>query len=277
MDKSSFGSYAFGDFASNEAELARLRAQATTAWALEKSRILGAGLTPGMKVLDLACGPGFISRLIAAELGPEGSVLGIDLNDRLLEIAQETAADWNASAKEPRAGLSFKKDDVYDLGLAENSVDFVYARFLFQHLERPLDALAQIRRVLKPGGKFIVADADDALFSLYPEPPALKPLIETAARAQRRRGGDRQVGRKLPYYLKRAGFTDVAADIVVVSADDIGLEEFLAVTTRFKIEWLPEAERKEAREMLDAIGRNAANAPLHAMTGVYAVSGAAPA
>ncbi len=277
MQTSSFGSYAFGDFASNEAELTRLHAQATAAWALEKSRILDAGLTPGMKVLDLACGPGFISRLIAAELGPEGSVLGIDLNDRLLQIAEKTAADWNASAEEPRAGLSFKKADVYDLDLAENSVDFVYARFLFQHLERPLDALAQIRRVLKPGGRFIVADADDALFSLYPEPPALKPLLKTASRAQRRRGGDRQVGRKLPYYLKRAGFTDVATDIVVVSSDDIGLEEFLSVTTRFKVEWLPEGERKEAWEMLDTIGRNAGSETVHAMTGVYAVSGSAPA
>ncbi len=277
MGKSSFGSYAFGDFASNEAELERLRAQATAAWALEKNRILDAGLAPGMTVLDLACGPGFISRLIAAELGPEGRVLGIDLNDRLLGIAQKTAAHWNASGGEPRAGLSFKKADVYDLGLAENSVDFVYARFLFQHLERPLDALAQIRRVLKPGGRLIVADTDDALFSLYPEPPALKPLMETAAQAQRRRGGDRRVGRKLAYYLKRSGFTDVATDIVVVSSDDIGLEEFLAVSTRFKIEWLPEAERPAAQEMLETIKRNARNETVHAMTGVYAVSGSAPA
>jgi len=199
---------------------------------MERRRLLGAGLKPGMRVLDLASGPGFISRRIAAELGADGEVLGVDLNDKLLAVAQKNAEDWN-QADEPRAGLSFKKGNVYGLDLPDNHFDFVYARFLFQHLDRPIDAMAEIRRVLKPGGRLVIADVDDSIFSIMPEPPGLMEMMKIAADAQKDRGGDRQIGRKLGYYLKRAGFEDVHTEVALITSDDIGLNEFLDITTRF--------------------------------------------
>jgi len=284
---SPFGSYAFGEFASNDAELKRLERQATVAWPLEREKLLAAGLKPGMRVLDLACGPGFISRRIAAELGAQGEVIGIDLNDKLLEIAAHNASDWNGVEEGERAGhrarLSFQRDNVYALDLPDDTFDFVYARFLFQHLERPLDAISQARRVLKPGGRLVIADVDDGVFSFYPEPPGLKPLLEMAAAGQQGLGGDRQVGRKLPYYLKRSGFEDVTTDIAVISSDDIGLDAFLGITTRFKVELLPEEQRGHARKLLDGLFRDTfgggagGEETIHAMAGVYAVSGRSPA
>ncbi len=271
---SPFGSYNFGSFQSNDRELTRLERQATVAWPIERARLLEVGLKPDMRILDLACGPGFISRLIAAELGPEGEVVGIDLNDGLLEIAAATAAEWNALPE--RSNLSFYKADAYRLDLPDDSFDLVYARFLFQHLARPLDAMAEIRRALKPGGRLLIADVDDAVFNILPELPGLTPMMEIAAAAQSERGGDRRIGRKLPHYLKRAGFEDVTTDIEVISSDDIGLEAFIEITSRFKIELLPERHRATAQRVFDGIRSDRLDPSTYAHAGVYAVSGRVP-
>jgi len=275
-EKSPFGSYAFGEFAANDEELARLERQATVAWPMERSRLLAAGLAPGMRVLDLACGPGFISRLIAAELGRGGEVHGIDLNDRLLEVAGAVAEDWNANGTEARAGLSFSKGDMYDLAQPDGHYDLVYARFIFQHLDRPLDAMAEIIRVLKPGARVLIADADDAIFSILPEPPGLMRMMEIAGAAQSERGGDRQVGRKLAHYLKKSGFEDIAAGVALITSDDIGLDAFLAITTRFKVELLPEEHRVAAKKILDSDALTNPDPATFALAGVYTVSGRAP-
>lgn len=273
-ESSPFGSYSFSTFGANDQELQRLEHQATAAWEIERNMLRKSGLMRGTRVLDLACGPGFISRKIATEIGPLGEVVGIDLNDELLVVAQNIARDWQQNGGASGAELSFRKGDVYQLDLPENYFDLVIARFLFQHLERPADALVEIQRVLKPGGRLIVADVDDSAFSLYPEPPEFSALMDLATAAQRTLGGDRQVGRKLPYYLKRSGFKDVMTDIVVVSSDDLGLEQFLAITTRFKLEFLPPEKRQQAADMLDKIVKDARkDGVVHAMTGVYAVSG----
>ena len=135
------GSYSYGEFASNEAELARLEGQATVAWELERGMLEQAGLKPGMQVLDLACGPGFITNRIAELVQPEGAVTGIDLNEQLLAVAQSRQGD---AATSP---VRFLKGDVYDLDLPAESFDFVYARFLLQHLESPVRALEQAGKV----------------------------------------------------------------------------------------------------------------------------------
>ena len=273
---SPFGSYAFGEFASNEAELTRLEQQATVAWPLERKKLLEGGLQPGMRVLDLASSPGFIRRHIASELGPKGEVVGVDLNDKLLAVANHVAAAWNETDDTSHAGLSFQKGNAYQLDFADDSFDFVYARFLFQHLEQPLDAIAEIRRVLKPGGRFAIADIDDSVFSILPEPPGLIDMLALASAAQAKRGGDRQIGRKLTYYLKKAGFEDIATDLEFISSNDIGLEQFLAITTKFKIELLDEEHRAAAKQVLDSKALTDPSEMTHAIAGVYAVSGSVP-
>lgn len=275
-EHSPFGSYAFGEFAANDEELVRLERQATVAWPLERQRLLAAGLKPGMRVLDLASGPGFISRQIASELGADGSVQGIDLNEKLLEVAQAVAEDWNGGDGD-RAKLTFAQGNIYDLDLPDGHFDLVYARFVFQHLDRPLNAMAQILRVLKPGGRLLIADVDDSIFSILPEPPGLMEMMKLATEAQGKRGGDRQVGRKLAYYLKKSGFEDIAADVALITSDDIGLDAFLAITTKFKAELLPEEHQGAAKAVLESEALTSPDPATFALAGVFAVSGRAPA
>ena len=156
------GSYAFGTFNQNEVELARLQKQAQTAAGLERAMLEKAGLRPGMRVLDLACGPGVITTLLARICQP-GRVTGVDLSPDLLREARLFVDSQGLE------NVELKEGNVYALDLAQGEYDFVYARFLFQHLEKPALALENILKVLKPGGILCVADVDDGWLTLYPE------------------------------------------------------------------------------------------------------------
>lgn len=223
------GSYDFGTFSQNDAELDRLTRQAELARGIERQILQQAGLTNGMRVLDLACGPGVISRIVA-DLVPDSEVVGLDLSEALLETARQSL-----SPRE-QAHLRFVQGNVYDLDAALGCFDFIYARFLFQHLERPLAALCEIKQLLAPGGILLVADVDDQWLTLHPEPFCFKRFTEEAARGQSLNGGDRRVGRKLFGFMREVGYHHVDLQIRTITSEMVGMRNFLDITTGFKKE-----------------------------------------
>ena len=78
--------YAFGR---SRAEYERLIEQAELFRPLTERMLLAAGITRGMQVLDVGCGVGDVSFLVAALVGPEGSVVGVDLDAEALKLAEE--------------------------------------------------------------------------------------------------------------------------------------------------------------------------------------------
>lgn len=235
------GSYAFGQFDENQKELDRLKFQAGTARQLEKHILQKAGLKSGMRVLDLACGPGIISCELARLAAP-GQVTGLDLSPDLLVEARK------AAQSEGIDNLSFQQGNVYELDLPDNEYDFVYARFLFQHLEQPEVALAEVRRVLKPGGTVAILDIDDDWLTVHPEPGTFDAFTERAARAQNARGGDRHIGRRLGGLLAAADYAQADVFVETVTSGQIGMREFLDITTGFKLEQLLEEEKAQGLE-----------------------------
>lgn len=200
-----------------------------------------AGLKPGMRVLDLACGPGIISCELARLAAP-GQVTGVDLSPDLLVEARK------AAESEGIDNVTFQQGNVYELDLPDNEYDFVYARFLFQHLEHPAQALAQIQRVLKPGGILAILDIDDDWLTVYPEPGTFDAFTDRAARAQSSRGGDRHIGRKLGRQIAEAGYAQSNVFVETVTSGQIGMKEFLDITTGFKLEQLLEDEKARGQE-----------------------------
>ena len=262
------GSYRFERLAAREAELERLRSQAQLGFAIERGLIQGAGLAPGMDVLDLACGPGFLTRKIARMAAP-GTVHGIDIDEELLEVARgEAPADGQAPP------VTFERADVYEYDTARR-FDFVYARFLFQHLSEPRRALERVRRLLRPGGRACALDVDDGWLTFSPGRELFERFSERAARGQRARGGDRRVGRRLPELMRAAGFSRVSLQVGVVTTDDLGAEAFVEITTGFKLEQIPEAERGAAAKELAEIRRLAGAGDVSGAVGVFVCTGRA--
>ena len=240
------GTYAFGDFDENSKELKRLSRQASIALDLERKLWKDCGLKDGMKAIDLACGPGITSSAMA-QMIPNGEVLGIDISEALIQVANAN------NQKNPLANLSFQTGNVYELTLEENSADFIYSRFLFQHLEHPIKALKNVLKVLKPGGIYCVADVDDGWLMVHPELEEFTSFTKAAAQNQRKNGGDRFVGRKFSSYFNEAGFKHVKQLVVPITSSDIGMKNFLDITTGFKLEQIADDKKDENKKALEKV------------------------
>ena len=265
VDAASFGSYAFSSFTDMSRELERLENQATLAWDLESGLLNAHGLQKAQKVLDLACGPGVVTRRIAHQ-APPAQVIGLDFEPKLLEVAQ------NATSFSMSNRPTFLQGNVYDLPRDLGRFDLVYARFLFQHLEDPNKALREIKKVLSPQGRVLIVDVDDRDLRCEPRYRPFTEFVEQVAVAQRQSGGDRTVGRKLPSLLKDAGFTDIRAEKVELSSRMFGLSKFFEITTAFKLEQLPREERQQHKERLERILDGMARSESHISLAIHCVS-----
>ena len=115
----------------------------------------------GQKLIELGCGPGFYSCGLAEKF-PELSVMGIDRSPKQLAWARE---------KRNRLGLSncrFKSDNVLELSLADESFDLLVASRLFTVLPDRRRAVAEMHRVLRPGGRCFVAEPRWAFWASIP-------------------------------------------------------------------------------------------------------------
>lgn len=105
-----------------------------------------ARLRPGLHVLDLGSGTGYPALLDAQTVGPDGSVIGMDLAEQMLEAARRKATRLGL------ANVTFRTSDVTALPFESASFDAVTSRFCLMFLPEIQKAAAEITRVLRPGG-----------------------------------------------------------------------------------------------------------------------------
>lgn len=202
-------------------EIQRLAAQARSGWAKEARVLSWFGLQDGMSVLEVGSGPGFTTAQLLALL-PASMITCVDVDRTLLDQAARHLQDKGAER------VQLIEGSVMGMELAANQFDFVYARFLFQHLADPLGAAREIWRVLKPGGKLVIFDIDDGLFGLFAPPlTEFTPVLEAFGAAQTARGGNRLIGRSLPHLLKTANFTDIDVEAVASDSSTRGVADYL--------------------------------------------------
>ncbi len=267
------GSYRLQEhFADIPAELARLEAQAASLWDKESEVLRRRGLREDARVLEIGCGPGFATERLLV-LVPEGSVVGIDNDAYMVELAGRRLAGLERA--EVRLG------SVTETGFPEASFDAATARLVFQHLSDPLEALAEIRRVLRPDGRLFITDIDSRWgLLLDPEPSHFDEVSAATGAARRERGGDPSIGRRLPRLLVEAGFTELALDVIalhsVIDGPESVAQTLQAVST---FEPLVEANllRREAFEAVREFESRyyAGDLQVDGMLGLLLVSGAA--
>jgi len=261
------GSYKFGQFKKNDKQLEYLKLQATIVLDTEQEAWRQSGLKPGMKVLDLACGPGFTACELAKFIGPDGEVIGIDISEELIAVAHQ------AKATEGVENVSFAVGNAYELNLSDSSFDFVCARFLFQHLERPLDVLLNILHVLKPGGTLCIVDIDDNWVSFAPESNAVRKVIRQARAGQKRKGGNRMIGTQLYGLLTATGFRDVRTTVFPVTTQDLGVKLFLGLTIVSRLEFVSKVRKLLMLPLLKRIRKAGAAPDAWGAAGIFVATG----
>jgi ubiquinone/menaquinone biosynthesis C-methylase UbiE len=117
-------------------------------------RILArAAIAPGQRVLDVGCGPGPLTLAAAREAGPTGETVGLDASPEMIALATRQAA----AARSP---ATFRLAPIEAIPMPDDHVDVVLASLMLHHLPSTLlpRALAEVRRVLRPGGRFVVLE-----------------------------------------------------------------------------------------------------------------------
>lgn len=124
----------------SESQLATYRSQAAA---------LTAGLPEGARVLEVAPGPGYLAIAMARRGGLQ--VTGLDISRTFVEIARE-------NARETGVAVDFQQGDVAQMPFAAGSFDLVVCQAAFKNFTLPRSALAEMHRVLRPGGTAVIQD-----------------------------------------------------------------------------------------------------------------------
>ena len=179
-------------------EIERLDRQADAISAPTRLLLQTAGIGRGMRVLDLGTGLGHVAELAGELVGPEGSVLGVDQDERLLAVAQSRRA----------ANVAFVAGDARSFS-DPAPFDALVTRLLLFHLPDAVDVLRHQIEALRPGGLIVAVDYD--IGAVRCEPAVA--LVDTARGwvedAFRSAGANPRIGPALAGILREAGFADV--------------------------------------------------------------------
>lgn len=170
-------------------------------------------LPAGATCLDAGCGGGDVTLELARRVGPAGSVLGVDIDPTVLRLATREAREKGLD------NVAFRVLDVRSQHVG-TSFDLVYARFLLSHLAHADAAVSALLGHVRPGGLLVVEDIDFSGSFTWPESDAFHRYAELYGRVVRGRGGDPDLGRRLPLLVADHGLEDV----VVHVAQPVGLE-----------------------------------------------------
>jgi 2-polyprenyl-3-methyl-5-hydroxy-6-metoxy-1,4-benzoquinol methylase len=152
-----------------------------------------ARITTGMRVLDVGCGAGDVTLLLADQVGTSGVVVGIDNNPALLETAQARAAAAGHS------NVSFLLGNLESIEL-DTTFDAVVGRFILVHVSSPAAVLRRLAMFLRPGGVIAFQEPDSAHYTktaAYPPAQLHSQVLFWQSEVMRRAGLPPRMGMSL--------------------------------------------------------------------------------
>lgn len=180
-------------------EVERLRIQAE-AMAPDAAAMLDRiGVAEGWSCLDIGCGPGGITGLMAERAGKTGHVTGLDMDEEFLAIARSKAA----------ANTKLVRGDAFGSGLPAGSFDLVHMRFVASTAGQPERLIAEAMRLAKPGGFVAIEEPDGTTLNCHPPHPSWARLKTALLGAFAGVGADLELAHKLYGLMRAAGLEDV--------------------------------------------------------------------
>ena len=173
-------------------------------------------LKPGMSVIEVGCGIGRDAEALAARVGSTGRVIGIDASQEL--IAQAT--NRTAALGLP---LRFQVDDAHALSFADNSFDAARVDRVLQHLNDPSQAVREMARVVRSGGRIAVIEPDWEMITVAGVPlPTTRAMVRYKVDVAIAHG---TIGREVRHLLIQAGCRDVTVEMGVIAFETLDMAE----------------------------------------------------
>ncbi len=162
-------------------------------------------LGPGLRVLDFGCGPGTISMGLARAVEPGGELQGIDMEESQVEMARAAAAAGGHD------NAIFQTGDVTALPFDDDSFDVAHCHAVLMHVPDTQAVLAEVKRVLKPGGIICARELIGDALIFAPEVGDLAGAVATFLKLLAANGGHPQMGTELKRVFLEAGFSGIQA------------------------------------------------------------------
>jgi arsenite methyltransferase len=159
------------------------------------------GASPGERILDIGCGPGFYAAELLAEVGESGAIVGLDSSPQMLAVAAHRVAGHPNAA--------FHEADATSLPVEDGAFDAAFSVQVLEYVPDADRALAEMHRVVRPGGRVVVWDVDWTTVSWHSSDAA---ATERALAAWDEHLAHPALPRTLTRRLRAAGFEDVAAE-----------------------------------------------------------------
>jgi ubiquinone/menaquinone biosynthesis C-methylase UbiE len=207
----------------NDRETERLMLQAEIYRPHSRHLFTLAGISPGMRVLDVGCGAGDISLLIADLVGPTGSVIGVDADPAVLAVARSRAREL--------PNIEFRQSVLPDVELA-GPVDAVVGRLILMHLADPAGAVRELARHVRPGGVVTFQDFELDTCRAAPPTPLATLCMDWVRGAMRAAGITPNPGESLYRIFRDAGLSvvGVAGSRPAGNADSVNVVHAAATT-----------------------------------------------
>ena len=202
------------------------------------------GVRPGMECLDVGSGGGDVAFDLARLVAPGGRVVGMDIDEIKLGLARREARAHHL------ANVEFLLVDIAEREI-ETEFDFVYSRFVLTHLRDPEGAVAKMYKALRPGAVLSVVDIDFRGYFCHPDCGAFRRYIGLYTETVGRRGGDANLGPRLPELLTRAGFRGVQMNVV----QPAGMDGEVKLLTPITMENIADAVMAEGLASRKEIGQ----------------------
>jgi SAM-dependent methyltransferase len=180
-------------------EIARLHVQSEAMAPDAVAMLERFGPMQGWTCLDIGCGPGGITELLSARVGPTGQVIGLDMNADFLEHARRNAP----------SNVHFQLGDAYGSDLPARTFDLVHMRFVASTAGNPEQLLKEAIRLVRSGGLVALQEPDGSTLNCYPPHPAWDQLRSALIAAFKGVGADLELARKLFFLVHQAGLRDV--------------------------------------------------------------------
>ena len=165
----------------------------------------------GRRALDVGCGALGWLRILSEWVGPEGRVVGTDIDQSLLDAA------GSFLAAEGISNVEVLVDDLFESKLEPQFFDLVHARYVIAPLGRGSEQVAAFRRLVKPGGSLVLEEWDLGSWHFNPPAPAAERLIRSLREIFDARGGE--AGRVLPELFREIGVEEPAIDAHLVALE----------------------------------------------------------